>query len=136
MKNYMKRCKEAFQVARLVMRIRKDEPDIPLSLIPDSLLAEDAQWLSVRNYENQLMQQCIFGMTRWETPCTYCEEHRLGVCKKPQHMGKGCEDWTLRFLTEEELEHCAASVKKAEAMTAQIEAMESVSEQTKDSPGE
>ena len=106
MRNYIMRCKEAWQVARLVMQLRKSGITCELAIVDEDELLDNRHWLAQRDYENQLMQACICDIMDYKTPCTYCEEN--AECKREQHGKRGCRDWWLRFLTEEEIQACAA----------------------------
>lgn len=49
--------------------------------------------------EKDLLQECVEKTIKHEaTPCDYCEWR--SECKKV--VSEGCENWWLRFLTEEE----------------------------------
>lgn len=98
--------KDMIAAALAVRAARKSGVTGPLALMEVAELEEEKLWLAKRDYENQLMQQCIIGGVNYESPCNWCEEHRLGECKKTQHGGRGCTDWWLRFLTEEEEKAC------------------------------
>ena len=98
--------KEAYDAARTIRSVRKKGIKEKLALVQEDEILDNRSWLAQRDWENQLMQQCIAGMIEGRSPCWWCEECK--ECKKEQHMGKGCSDWWLRFLTEEENRKCSA----------------------------
>ena len=89
--------KDAIGAARTIRQVRKGGMTEPLALVSAAELDNDRYWLAQRDWENQLMQRCIIGMTLRQSPCEYCEEHAHG-CLQPQHNGRGCKNWWLRFL--------------------------------------
>ena len=118
MKKLIQLLKDMWSAAQAVRAARKSGVTGSLALMEVVELEEEKLWLAKRDYENQLMQQCIIGSINYESPCNWCEEHRLGECRKTQHGGRGCKDWWLRFLTEEEEKACeqraaASSVPEA-----------------------
>lgn len=112
MRDYIMRCKEARQVAKLVKQIRKDGVTSNLAIVEEDELLDNRHWLAQRDLENQLMQACIRDIMDYKTPCNYCEEN--AECKREQHGKRGCKDWWLRFLTEEEMEFCACRATEKE----------------------
>ena len=41
--------------------------------------------------------KCIDGMIAGKSPCDWCEDHATGECDKPEHGGKGCDEWMLMW---------------------------------------
>lgn len=97
--------REAIAAAKVIRQVRKGGETAKLALVQESELQDMRQWLAKRDYENQLMQQCIIGGTNYISPCNWCEEDKEG-CTREQHGKRGCKDWWLRFLTEDEEKHC------------------------------
>ena len=97
---------EAKQVARLIKRLRAQGNTEPLALVEEKELLDNRIWLAKRDYENQLMQRVIIGTTKYESICQSCEDHE--ECKREQKDKRGCEEWWLRWLTEEEEKACIA----------------------------
>lgn len=120
MKNFFTRMKEQIAVARLVRQVRKSGETGKLALVLEDELLDNRSWLAKRDMENQLMQQCIFGMMEGKSPCGWCED--LKECAKAERVPsgygrtRGCENWFLRFLTPEEEKACEqrAAEKRAE----------------------
>lgn len=99
--------KEAIAAARVIRQVRKSGETEKLALVQEAELKDSREWLAKRDYENQLMQQCIAGMIEGRSPCWWCEECK--ECKRKEHMSpKGCKEWWLRFLTEQEERRCIA----------------------------
>ena len=98
--------KEAWDAAKTIRQIRRSGETEKLALVQEAELLDNRSWLAKRDYENQLMQACIAGMIEGRSPCWWCEECK--ECKRDQHMKKGCKDWWLRFLTEDEERKCEA----------------------------
>ena len=98
--------RDMLSAVKAVRVARKSGAEGPLALVEVSELEHERNWLAKRDYENQLMQQCIIGTVNYESPCNWCEEHRIGECKREQHGKRGCSGWWLRFLTEEEEKAC------------------------------
>jgi hypothetical protein len=98
--------KEGFSAALVIRSIRKSGETAKLALVQEDELTDNRSWLAQRDYENQLMQQCIAGMIEGRSPCWWCEEEK--DCKRDQHMKKGCKEWWLRFLNDEEIRKCEA----------------------------
>jgi len=98
--------KEALDAAKVIRQVRKSGEDAKLALVQETEILDNRSWLAKRDYENQLMQQCIAGMIEGRTPCWWCEECK--ECKREQHMKKGCKEWWLRFLTDDEERKCEA----------------------------
>lgn len=96
--------KEAIAAAREIRRVRKSGITEKLALVDEAELKDNRSWLAQRDYENQIMQQCIDGMIAGRSPCWWCEECK--ECKQPQHMKKGYDGWFLRFLTDVEKLKC------------------------------
>ena len=108
--------KDIIDAAKAVHEARKAGETGPLCIVPEQELWEDKLWLSKRDYENRLMQRCVVGTTMGGgdgSICRYCEEHAEGECDKDAHMKKGCTEWWLRFLTEEECKSCEQRTKAA-----------------------
>lgn len=102
--------KEAFDAARVIRQIRKSGETEKLALVQEAELLDNRSWLAQRDYENQLMQKCIAGMIEGRSPCWWCEECK--ECKRKEHMSsKGCKNWWLRFLTDEEVRRCESRAK-------------------------
>lgn len=98
--------KDVIDTARAVKAARKAGAEGNLAIVHEDELLDSRHWLAQRDMENQLMQKCIADMITYEnSPCHYCEENNL--CKREQHGKRGCKEWWLRFLTDEELEQCA-----------------------------
>ena len=96
--------KEAIDAATTIRQVRKSGETAKLALVVEEELIDSRNWLAKRDYENQLMQQCIIGTTRYESICDFCEEK--AECKKEALGKKGCDGWWLRFLTKEEETAC------------------------------
>jgi hypothetical protein len=111
----LKLLRDMLSAVKAVRVARKSGAEGPLALIEATELENERIWLAKRDYENQLMQQCIIGGTNYESPCNWCEEHRIGECKREQHGKRGCSGWWLRFLTEEEEEACEQRAKAGES---------------------
>jgi hypothetical protein len=97
--------KEAITAARVIRQVRRSGETEKLAIVQESELQDMRLWLAKRDHENQLMQACIIGGTKYISPCNWCEENK--DCTREQHGGKGCDGWWLRFLTEEEEKSCA-----------------------------
>lgn len=95
---------EAKQVVRLIKKLRAEGNTEPLALVEEKELLDNRVWLAKRDYENQLMQRVIIGTTRYESICQSCEDYE--ECKREQKDKRGCEEWWLRWLTEEEEKAC------------------------------
>lgn len=122
--------RDAWEAFKVVRAVRKSGEQAKLALVPEDELVWDREWLAQRDYENQLMQQTIKGMIQIPhiSPCTSCEEHRTGECNRPQRMGKGCTDWWLRFLTDEEVAACKARAASENFTNERREAQEDAHE--------
>ena len=103
-KKFFTRWRDAVSAARTVLAVRKRGVEEPLAIIPDDELRRERIWLASRDYENQLMQQCILSMTQGKAPCEWCEEN--AECTRMERYHHGCDGWWLRFLTEEEMTKC------------------------------
>jgi len=100
--------KDAISAIRAVQAARKAGAEGNLAIVQEDELLDNRHWLAQRDWENQLMQKCLIDhITYQASPCEYCEEHAIGECNNEQHGKRGCKDWYLRFLTDEELERCA-----------------------------
>lgn len=100
--------KDAISAIRAVQAARKAGAEGNLAIVQEDELIDNRHWLAQRDWENQLMQKCLIDhITYQASPCEYCGDHAIGVCNNEQHGKRGCKDWYLRFLTEEELERCA-----------------------------
>jgi hypothetical protein len=121
--------KDAWEAAKVVYAVRKSGEKAKLALVPEDELVFDREWLAQRDYENQLMQQTIQGMIQIPhiSPCSSCEEHRTGECTRPQRMGKGCVDWWLRFLKDDEIAACKARAASEEFTAERREEMQEAS---------
>lgn len=101
--------REGIEIAKIVRELRREGVVEELAIVLRSEITDNRRWLAQRDYENQLMQQCINGMICDQSPCLWCEEHNGPTgCDRPEHMKKGCTAWWLRFLTHEEKEACEA----------------------------
>ena len=110
--------REQLAAAWLIRNVRKRGEKGKLALVLEEELLDNRAWLAKRDMENQLMQQCIFGMMEGRSPCEWCEDYREcsektpesaphGCSEKtPESAPHGCRDWFLRFLTKEEEEAC------------------------------
>lgn len=96
--------RDAMSAAKAVRAVRKSGNTAKLALVEEQELLENRQWLAKRDYENQLMQQTIIGTTRYIPICESCEDHE--ECKREQKDKRGCAEWWLRWLTEEEEAAC------------------------------
>lgn len=96
--------KDALAAALTVRQVRKSGNTAKLALVEEEELIENRHWLAQRDLENQLMQQVIIGTTNYKSICNFCEEN--SECKRDQKGKRGCADWWLRFLTEDEIEAC------------------------------
>lgn len=96
--------REAFAAAKTIRQVRKSGETAKLALVAEEELIDSRNWLAKRDYENQLMQQCIIGTTRYQSICDFCEE--MAECNKAAKGKRGCDGWWLRFLTKEEEERC------------------------------
>lgn len=114
--------KDVIDTARAVKAARKAGAEGNLAIVHEDELLDSRHWLAQRDWENQLMQSCIRDIMDYKTPCSYCEEN--AECKREQHGKRGCREWWLRFLTEEEMEACAqrAAVKEEEGKNGAISA--------------
>lgn len=118
---------EQIAAARMIRLVRKSGETGKLALVLEEELVDNRVWLAKRDHENQLMQQCIFSMMDGKSPCEWCEDFKecqalpMGQ-KVPGFLSKkGCKDWFLRFLTEEEEKTCeqratAQSAEKRETV--------------------
>lgn len=112
MKKHWRTKNEVREVGELVRAIRKSGVTGKLAIVLEEELVDNRNWLAKRDWENQLMQQCIFGMRIGKSPCEWCEDYNeckdKSPDKRPEGFGEcaGCEDWFLRFLTEEEEAAC------------------------------
>ena len=104
--------KDAISAIRAVQAARKAGAEGNLAIVQEDELLDNRHWLAQRDWENQLMQACIRDIMDYKTPCYYCEENE--ECKREQHGKRGCKDWWLRFLTEEEMEACACRATEKE----------------------
>jgi len=127
MANPFKLLREQIAAARMIRLVRKSGETGKLALVLEEELVDNRVWLAKRDHENQLMQQCIFGMIEGKSPCEWCEDFKecsaLSKNEQPYgfRFGKGCKDWFLRFLTEEEEKTCeqratAQSAEEREAV--------------------
>ena len=103
--------REQIAATRMIHQVRKSGETGKLALVLEDELVDNRVWLAKRDHENQLMQQCIFGMMDGKSPCAWCEdfkECRTHAEEEGLNMEecKGCKDWFLRFLTEEEEKAC------------------------------
>lgn len=98
--------REQLAAAWLIRNVRKRGEKGKLALVLEEELLDNRAWLAKRDMENQLMQQCIFGMMEGRSPCEWCEDYRECSEKTPESAPHGCRDWFLRFLTKEEEEAC------------------------------
>ena len=99
--------KEALGAARTIRALRKSGETCKLALVDEAELMDHRQWLAIRDKENKLMQELIMGLHSGRNVCKYCEEYSHGCDKADRTYGLGCNDWWLRFLTEEEIDECA-----------------------------
>ena len=97
--------KDAWGAAMAIRAVRKGGNTEKLALVEEQELIENRHWLAQRDYENQLMQRVIIGTTNYESICQSCEER--ATCQREQKDKRGCKDWWLRFLTEDEIKACA-----------------------------
>lgn len=137
---FFTRLREALSAFHTVLMVRKSCENRPLAVVLEEEMQEEHRWLAVRDYENQLMQKCITDTTAeggYKSICEYCEEHRIGECKRPQYMKKGCKDWWLRFLTDEENAACEARAQgiKIEKKEEETDEADSAAEDTAPDPG-
>lgn len=98
--------KDAISAAKTVRAVRKSGNVRPLALVEEQELIENREWLAKRDYENQLMQRVIIGTSHWESICQSCEAR--AECKREQKDKRGCDEWWLRWLTEDEEKACIA----------------------------
>lgn len=107
--NMSKWSREAVDIAKIVRALRREGVVEELAIVLRSEITDNRRWLAKRDYENQLMQECINGMICGNSPCLWCEDHSgPKPCDRPEHMRKGCTAWWLRFLTHEEEQACEA----------------------------
>ena len=127
MANPFKLLREQIAAARMIYLVRKSGETGKLALVLEEELVDNRVWLAKRDQENQLMQQCIFGMMEGKSPCEWCEDFKeCGKLPNDEKLsgffaGCGCKDWFLRFLTEEEEKTCeqratAQSAEEREAV--------------------
>ena len=96
--------KEQQELAKELRSIRVTGDTRSYALICVDEILESRIWLAKRNYENKLMQECIADLIGGLPPCKYCEEYK--DCRKKQKNERGCKNWWLRFLTDEEDKAC------------------------------
>lgn len=104
--------KDAIAAAKTIRAIRKQGETCHLALVDEEELIDNRNWLAVRDYENKLMQECILGFHNHIPPCNYCEEAARKTCNKASRPERGCEDWWLRFLTDDEIKLCQDRAKE------------------------
>lgn len=99
--------KEMYHAAKAVRAARKLGVTGKLALVEEAELEDTRAWLARNNVERKLLQECIEGLSKRQSPCLYCQEYAEKSCDKingPELPYRGCENWWLRFLTPEEEE--------------------------------
>ena len=106
--------KEMWDTAQLVKKLRKAGVDCKLALVDEAELIDSRSWLFQRDKENKLMQECIISFAEGKSPCDYCEERAKNACSIAVPMPRGCKDWWLRFLTDEEMDAVRERVERGD----------------------
>jgi len=92
------------QAARALRRTARQTKNQRLQEL-EYMAALQAQ--DIQDY-NQAIQAMIGGAS----PCSWCEENRIGDCTAPERGGKGCGQWWLRFREDSPVKDALEAVKE------------------------
>ena len=104
--------KDAIAAAREVRRVRRAGITGELALIAKEDLELKTYETNVDRKYHKLLYQCVEDMAHGKSRCRYCEEY--GSCQSKRRGNvRGCPNWWLRFLTEEEDKECKGIYEQA-----------------------
>ncbi len=104
--------KDAIAAAREVHRVRRAGITGELALIAKEDLELKTYETNVDRKYHKLLYQCVEDMAHGRSRCRYCEEY--GSCQNKRRGNvRGCSEWWLRFLTEEEDKECKGIYEQA-----------------------
>ena len=103
---------DAIAAAREVRRVRRAGITGELALIAKEDLELKTYETNVDRKYHKLLYQCVEDMAHGKSRCRYCEEY--GSCQNKRRGNvRGCSNWWLRFLTEEEDRECKGIYEQA-----------------------
>lgn len=96
---------DAVSAAREVRKLRKIGIRGKIIIMLEEDLILQSYETAVDRKQNRLLYQCVEDMAHGRSRCRYCEEYP--ACKNDRKGDvRGCSDWWLRFLTEDEEKEC------------------------------
>ena len=104
---------DALSAAKTVRAARKAGITGPLVVVANEELELHAYETAVDRKQNRILYQCIEDMAHGRSRCRHCEEYKECKSKQKGHV-RGCGDWWLRFLTEDEERECRGLEPAAE----------------------